>query len=285
MFCAVGHHGLRTTSSDGVNWSEPILHDQESLHLKTLVYGGGQLFAFGQYGAIGYYMISRDGKEWEEHGFNAGYTFKGTFTWYQGKFIHSGGKGTSSDVKPYIRTSKNGVDWSKEIRISGTRMLRRFAEGNGRLVGVGEYGRRSWSKDGVEWTDIPGVRPLDTLIDVCFGNGMFVGGGLHGMRMSSKDGETWSDPIPGKEGEHINSIRWDGKRFVGVGQGATYVSPDGLEWERIPNKDAAIVSTFGNGIWVGSIWRGKIQTSKDAVQWQTAVDFGPHVEAIARAPV
>ncbi len=280
VFCAVGHHGLRTLSKDGGSWSEPVRDEEESLHLKSVVFGGGMILAAGKSGANGYYFRSRDGVQWEEKRYRAGYGTLGNFNWVNGKFIHSNGKGSTQDVKPYIRTSTNGFDWSGEKRISGTKMLRRIVEGNGRFVAVGDYGRRSWSVDGENWENVSGTKPLDTLIDVAFGNGVFVGGGLHGMRMFSEDGETWSERVEGKEGEHINSMIWDGERFVGVGQGATYLSSGGRDWERVSNQGAPVTAAFGNGVFVGTLWRGRIQRSDDAISWETVADYPDHVERI-----
>ena len=65
----------------------------------------------------------------------------------------------------------------------------------------------------------PGAKAADSLIDVAYGNGVFAGGGMHGLRMRSTDGLNWTDRATGEEGEHINSILWDGRQFVGIGQG------------------------------------------------------------------
>ena len=123
-----------------------------------------------------------------------------------------------------------------------------MAFGNGLFVGVGDRGRRACSPDGLDWDDVPDVKPIDTLVDVAFGNGVFVGVGLHGLRMVDRaTALTWSEPVRGAEGEHLNSVVWADDRFVAVGPGATYISPDGLTWERRPNADAPVTFCYGRG--------------------------------------
>ena len=68
--------------------------------------------------------------------------------------------------------------------------------------------------------------------------------------MTSEDGLTWTDRVVGEEGEHINAMIFDGKRFVGIGQGATYFSLDGKAWERVPNRNAPTTATRGGDVYV-----------------------------------
>jgi len=117
--------------------------------------------------------------------------------------------------------------------------------------------------------------------DVAFGAGRFVGVGLHGLRMSTVDGLEWTPRQDGEEGEHLNSVVWAKDRFVAVGTGATYVSPDGLAWTRRENKDAPHVVAYGGGLFVGLQWRGRILVSPDAVAWEEVHKADQHLEAIA----
>lgn len=125
-----------------------------------------------------------------------------------------------------------------------------------------------------------GVR-VETLIDIAFGNGIFAGGGMHGLRMRSVDGLTWTDRVSGEEGEHINSMIFDGKQFVGIGQGATYLSADGQTWKRVPNQDAPTVAAFGAGVYVGALWQGRLMRSTDGVRWEETTRLPQNVEALA----
>src|SRR5262249_18715427 len=122
---------------------------------------------------------------------------------------------------------------------------------------------------------------IDTLVDVAFGNGIFVGVGLHSLRMSTTDGLTWSEPQRGKEGEHLNSIVFAAGRFVAVGLGVTFISPDGKTWTRSSNENAPIGCIFGNGAFIGAAWKGRILRSTDALAWKEVAKLPHNIEGLA----
>jgi hypothetical protein len=121
--------------------------------------------------------------------------------------------------------------------------------------------------------------------NAAFGNGVFVGVGLHGLRMSSTDGLKWEHRQTGEEGEHLNSILWAKDRFVAIGAGATYFSADGKTWEKAANENAPLTATFGNGVFVGVAWKGKVLTSTDAKAWKQVVKIDRHLEAVGYGDV
>jgi len=176
--------------------------------------------------------------------------------------------------------SKDGIEWEENTPIEGKSMLRRIVFGKTNWVGVGDRGRISSSPDGKTWTDAPDSKALDTLVDVAFGNGIFVGVSLHGLRRSSADGSKWSEPMRGLEGEHLNSIVFTGKEFVAIGAGATYRSPNGKDWKRVPNKNAPTFATFGGRVFVGTSWRGRLLSSRDGVDWKDIHKCEHPIEAI-----
>lgn len=280
VFVAVGENGLRVFSPDGLAWSH-LQSGREGEVNSTACFGAGKCVVAGRFGGDGSFAATSDGVAWIVEKHNAQYVkYIHCVTYFQHKFIAAGTN--------FVMTSVDGVKWSKETPIVEYKvsyglggMLRRFAQGNGLLVGVGDFARRSVSKDGLVFQDTPKPKAVDTLIDIAFGNGFFVGGGMHGLRMRSVDGLTWTDRTVGEEGEHINSIVWDGKQFVGIGQGATYFSPDGAKWDRVPNVNAPTTATFGGGVYVGSLWPGKIMRSTDAIKWTEAKTFPDHVLALA----
>jgi hypothetical protein len=178
--------------------------------------------------------------------------------------------------------STDGAEWSANEKTTPDKVnLYRIAYDGTRFVGVGQRGRRSTSLDGVHWEDAPGAKALDTLVDVTWGNGAFVGVGLHGLRMSTRDGKTWTQPQRGPEGEHLNSVVWTGKVFAAIGAGATYFSADGEKWERKPNKNAPVCATFGDGVFVGARWKGRILRSIDGIEWNEILKMANHVESVA----
>lgn len=281
LFVAVGHRGLRMISSDGIEWTHPQT-GKEGETYRAVAFGNGHFAAVGSYGGANILASTVDGRIWETSTRDAKYvSYLRGLGFGQEMLLGLGGDpGSVGDSKPFVMTSADGKTWSDPVSIAGKNMLRRVCYGNDRFVAVGDRGRRATSKNAKEWTDTPDVKAIDTLIDVTFGNGVFVGVGLHGLRMSSEDGVNWTERLIGEEGEHINSVVWSGQRFVAVGQGATYFSPDGQKWERLPNKNAPQIAVFGQGFFVGVSWRGRIHRSTDAIEWNDVVKAEHHLESI-----
>jgi photosystem II stability/assembly factor-like uncharacterized protein len=269
-------------SADGKEWTHPQT-GKEGETYRAVSFGNGHFVAVGSFGGANLIGSTMDGVEWKTATRDAKYvSYLRGLGFGKGFFLGLGGDpGSVGDSKPFVMTSDDGQTWSDLTPIAGKNMLRRVCFGNDLFVAVGDRGRRAASKDGKEWIDSPNVKAIDTLIDVTFGRGVFVGVGLHGLRMSSEDGVKWSERLAGEEGEHINSVLWTGDRFVAVGQGATYVSPDGLKWDRISNTNAPLTAVYGHGQFIGCNWRGRILQSVDAVTWKDIFRAEHHIEALA----
>jgi hypothetical protein len=282
MFVAVGHDGLRLTSDDGKDWKTAQTGKEGEVY-RAAAFGNGVCATVGSYGGRNIMAVTKDGATWSTASNDARYSryYRG-LCFGDGCFLALGGDpGAVGVASAFVSTSTDGTTWSDFQSISGKYMLRRAAFGNGLFVGVGDRGRRAYSRDGLHWDDVPGVKPLDTLIDIAFGNGVFVGVGLHGLRRSTRDGVTWSEPLRGREGEHLNAIVWADDRFVAVAPGATFLSPDGQTWERLPNTDAPLTFCYGRGTFLGARWKGRLLRSTDAVQWHEVQKCPQHVEAVA----
>lgn len=282
LFLAVGQNGQRLVSDNGTDWRDSQV-GKEGETWRVVAHGGGRFVAAGSFGGTNIFGTTTDGVTWEfsKHEGNYSRYVRGV-VFHNGNFIALGGDpGTVGLAKPFALISADGKSWGSLIELPGKFILRRFAIGNGLIVGVGDRGRRAVSTDGKEWKDAPDVKAIDTLVDVAFGAGRFVGVGLHGLRMVSDDGLTWYSKQLGEEGEHLNSILWTGDRFVAIGSGATFSSADGYAWQRIPNSDAPLAVAYGNGIYVGTNWRGRILHSTDAVAWREVFKCPNNLESIA----
>ena len=289
FFVAVGHDGLRLASADGRVWADAQL-GKEGETFSSVAAGNGRVVAAGRFGGNSLFAASLDGVAWQAAQKDAKYSkyvrglgFAAGGPFGDGTFVAVGGDpGSVGAAKPFSLLSTDGLDWGEYREDDGAKyVLRRLALGNGRLVGVGDRGRRATSADGVAWTNAPDVKAIDTLIDVAFGAGVFVGVGLHGLRMTTSDGLAWTDRQTGPEGEHLNSVVWTGTEFVAVGQGATYRSSDGRAWDRRPNANAPTTACYGDGVFVGSAWKGRLFASKDGVAWEETHRAERHVEAVA----
>jgi hypothetical protein len=283
VFVAAGHFGARMISDDGVHWSKPLL-GREGETYRFLKFLDGRCVAVGSFGGENIMASSTDGKTWKTAKHDARYVnYVRCLTVGKDLLLGIAGDGGNGGVVGMckVTTTTDGIAWTEQTPIDGKSMLRRAVYGKDRYVAVGDFGRRAMSIDGKKWQDTPGAKAIDTLIDVAFGNDVFVGVGLHGLRMRSADGLAWTDRQVGEEGEHLNSVLWTGDRFVAIGQGATYFSKDGAQWTREKNDDAPTIATFGNGVFVGSKWRGRLLTSKDGVKWTETIRSEQPIEALA----
>jgi hypothetical protein len=282
LFVAVGHHGQRVVSENGADWKNLQLGKEGEVY-RAVAFGAGVGVAVGNFGGSNLFAATRDGAAWDLSTRDGQYKYYlRAVTFGDGGFVGIGGDpGAVGSSAPFVVQSADGRKWTDYTPISGKHILRRIAWGGGRFVGVGDRGRRSVSTDARDWKDAAATKAVDTLVDVTFGAGRFVGVGLHGLRSATEDGLAWPHRFPGEEGEHINSVIWTGDRFVAVGQGATYFSPDGLEWTRKENKDAPLSATFGAGVFVGTNWKGRILLSKDAIEWKEVYKAEHHLEAVS----
>jgi hypothetical protein len=281
VFLAAGHNGLRLISRDGRTWGT-VQKGRDGETFRAAAVGNGRLVAIGTYGGQQVLAHSADGLGWKQQTRDGGWGgYVRGLAFVNGHFLALGGDpGAVGAAEPYVLLSRDGEKWDRH-NISGKFMVRRAAFGNGLYVGVGDRGRRARSADARTWVDVPGTKATETLIDVAFGNGVFVGVGLHGLRLTTADGVRWTDRQLGEEGEHLNAVIFAAGQFVAVGAGATWTSPDGRRWRRHANADAPLTATFGNGVFVGPRWRGRLMWSRDGVRWQEAHRAGQHVEAVA----
>jgi hypothetical protein len=274
-FLAAGENGTCLLSTDGKLWKAVRTGKDGEVFNSTCI-ASGRAVTSARYGGRNTFTTSTDGTTWKDSEFDAKYSkyIRGLFH-FKDQFHAVGGDG-----ELFALTSPDGINWSEPKSITGKHTLRRYAMGNGMILGVGDYGRRSVTTDGLTWEDTPDAKPVDTCIDVAFGNDVFAAGGLHGMCMSSRDGLAWEHRQVGEEGEHINAMLWNGKQFVGVGLGATYTSHDGTNWQRHPNTNAPTRAVFGNGIFVGSLYRGRLLVSADAITWEETTRVTPNMESL-----
>ncbi len=289
MFLAVGQQGQRLISDNGSDWKNLQL-GKEGEYYRGAAIGNGKFVTVGTFGGNNILSSSPDGNVWKSINKDGKYKYylRG-LNFANGYFLAMGGEPvTVGAASQFVMISTDGDTWTDFVPIAGKFLIRRFAYGNNLWVGVGDRGRRAASADGKDWKDATQAKAIDTLVDVAYGSGVFVGVGLHGLRMASKDGLNWFSQQRGEEGIHLNSVVWTGTQFVAAGMGATsgapgltYFSSDGYAWKTQPNEDAPQTMCFGNKLFVGINWRGRILTSTDALKWTQVYKSEHNFEAIA----
>ncbi len=283
VFAAAGMNGLRMFSKDGRSWTHQEKNDEGRAVFETLCFSKGRLLTVYTNYKGSFFFSTSDGVNWEdvkvdEDGKNK---FKFPFA-FDDKFYASGAGWINSKHDPSIISSEDGIKWGKPKNIGGQRGLIVFCEGDGRVAAGGTFGRKAVSEDGFKWEDAEDVDTRETFLSLAYGKGMWVGGGLHGLTLRSEDGVRWTDRHVGEEGEHINSMVFDGNYFVGITQTAVYGSSDGRNWKRyeIPGGNGPITATYGNGVFVGVRWKGQMLLSKNGIEWEDTEDFDLHLECV-----
>lgn len=283
MFIATGHQGQRIVSENGADWKAPVLGKEGEVY-RAAAAGNGMYVAVGTFGGNNVLSASADGLNWKTTFKDGKYkNYIRGLTFGNGVFMAIGGEPvTVGASSPFVMISKDGLEWSDFIFSPAKNMLRRITYGKNLWVAVGDRGRRAASEDGKVWKDAPESKAIDTLVDLAFGHDTYVGVGLNALRMISFDGLKWDFKVHGDEGEHLNSIVFAKGEFVAVGQGATFKSPDGKKWTRNANSgDVPATICFGNDLFVGVNWRGRIMTSPDALVWKQVHKAEHHLEAVA----
>ena len=283
LFVAVGYHGLRMVSENGTEWKNVQLGKDGEVY-RNVCTANGITVAVGSYGLTNFFARTLDGAKWEQQSRRSPgvYHLLSGAVYGNDRFLAYGGDPTSDPAGNILHHSKDGAAWSDVVQPKNRRLLRRVAFGAGLFVGVGEFGRRTVSKDGLTWEDAPEANDTfkETLTHVAFGNGMFVGVGIHSLRMTTKDGITWENREAGEEGEHLNSVVWTGDRFVATGPTVTYVSSDGVRWERQSVRQGPLTMAYGAGRFVGSRGKGRMLLSEDAVRWTEVFKAEQFVEGL-----
>ena len=284
-FLAVGRMGLRMVSKDGSTWSQPLMADKQHT-LGSIAAGKGCVVTAGMAGGgENIFYRSTDLLKWEEQKQKSEYVFMlrslgfGGSNGQQG-FLTLLSGGVNAEDGGNMQWSDDGTKWSERFKRE-KRALNKVIWDGKQWLGIGNYGLKSISADGRTWVDAENQSISDTLISVVYGNGCYVGVGLHGLRMVSPDGLRWGEKQMGEEGEHLHAVVFTGKEFVAVGLGATYSSPDGVKWKRSANEDPPVSVAYGNGVFVGAAYKGRLLVSKDAITWKQVLKTPDHVQAVS----
>jgi hypothetical protein len=280
-FIAVGRMGLRMISKDGSTWSQPQMADKPHT-LSSIAVGKGCVVTAGMAGSgENVFYRSTDLQTWEMQKQKSDYVYMlRSLGFGNGAFLALLSGGVNAEDGGNMQSSDDGVKWSERFKRE-KRSLNKILWDGKQWLGIGNYGLKSVSADGHKWIDAENQAIADTLIAIAYGNGRYVGVGLHGLRMASPDGLRWGEKQMGEEGEHLHAVVFTGKEFVAVGLGATYSSPDGVKWKRTPNEDPPVSVAYGNGVFVGAAYKGRLLVSKDGITWKQVLKTPDHVQAVA----
>jgi hypothetical protein len=279
FFVAVGFGGRRMSSADGTAWSNDASDAQNGGDDDNLLRGvctgvaNGKRLAVAVGGSIkGRILTSTDGATWttalsDDLGWLGGCAFNA-----DGSIIVAAGSGRA------IRSVDGGATWTDpQVEFFGGNgwQLRDVAFLGGVFGAVGDAGT-STSSDGVTWTAPSGPTKL---AHVAAGNGAWVAVG-NDQRAHSSDAINWTvDAVSG-----VQSVTFDGSRFVVVGNFLAQFSSDGASFDEHSIAPAPNLIAFGANAYVSSSFPNARQISTDALTWSdVASDQGNPLSAIAFA--
>lgn len=268
VFVAVGAGGHRMVSRDGIHWDRHAEwgkpgHDQNDLNVVTFfkgaAYAGGGFFS-------GRLAATRDGVHWSDGVVPESKPIFG--------FEVIGDAMYAVDLGGRVHVTTDGRTFKKVASAtmpSRTHFIRQTAQGNGIIVGSGDFGPviafdpRTNEITVTQMPDQTVKKPFSH--PVAFGGGVFVIGGLDGSIARTTDGVAL-EYADGKQARvEMHSIVWTGAEFLASAKGGGFRSQDGLTWTRVDRKLGRVVRGC-NGLFYSRSWPAShVSYSQDLSDW------------------
>ncbi|MFM8273425.1 MAG: hypothetical protein ACKODX_14015 [Gemmata sp.] len=268
-YLAVGHGGHRMLSRDGktwekhASWGEPK-HDQNDLnvaaHFRGAFYAGGGYFS-------GRITATRDGERWSDGVLPASSPVFGLEV--------LDGVLYAIDLRGAVFKTGDGEKWELVARAempSKTHWIRGTAQGNGLIVGSGDFGPVTVfdPKTGkIAVAQMAGQTDKNAGFHrVAFGNGVFVVGGQAGLLAVSRDGKEWANNVTVPERGDVQCVEFTGTEFLATLTKGALRSTDGKEWTKAEGSVPRQVRRV-NGWLYGYGWPpSKVSRSRDGTRWE-----------------
>ncbi len=266
-YLAVGHGGHRMLSRDGkawekhASWGEPK-HDQNDLNVaanfKGAFYAGGGYFS-------GRLTATRDGEKWSDGVLPASSPIFGLEVLDSVLY--------AVDLRGAVFKTVDGEKWELVARAempSKTHWIRGTAQGNGLIVGSGDFGpvtvfdpktgKIAVTQMAGQVDKNPGIRR------VAFGNGVFVVGGQSGLLAVSKDGKDWTNNATNADRGDVSCVEFTGTEFLVTFPKGSLRSKDGKMWTKVEGTVPRQVRRV-NGWLYGYGSPSKFSRSQDGERW------------------
>lgn len=276
-FLAVGHGGHRMLSRDGVHWeghqawSEPG-HNQDDLNVA--VNFKGTFFAGGGYFS-GRTTATRDGKTWSDGVVPGSSPIFGYEVF--GNTLYA------VDLRGRVFKTTDGENWplvAKAEMPSPTHWIRSTDQGNGLIVGSGDFGPVMVfdpATEKITVTQMAGQTEKNaTLKRVAFGNGVFVIGGQAGLLALTKDGVKFEHNETHPDRGDIQCVVFTGKQFLATTRTGAFRSTNGLDWEPVDTKLPRQIRRVQDWLYGYSWPPSKISRSRDGLTWEPVPNKKEH---------
>ena len=245
------------TSTDGVNWSFPVLPDPNN-QVNSVARSGSLIVAVGEESSI---YTSTNGTDWSHTDLSVELSSieLNKVEWLNDQFVVVGDSGT-------VLFSDDGVTWDAQSTGTGDYLI--DVDWNGTLYVAASNLNYFTSTDGVNWSSAISTGGL--VEDVAWSStlGLFASVDLNGRIVTSTNGSIWTERISVAEGAALRTIIWGDGQFIAAGdEGEIVTSSDGISWQTLSSS-----MDLQNILWNGSQFYavggfGKVLTSSDGITW------------------
>ena len=281
FFVAVGEKGLRMISTDGVEWKHAQTGKDGEVY-QSACFGKGRIVALATYGGKNLFASSADGQKWEVVEKQCPHDTIRTVAFGKDKFLAVGGTaGFGNYAEPVLIESDDGKTWGAFSQVSRqdappARLRQRPIRRRRRLRPPVRLHRRPGMEGRSEGR---GRGHADRR---CLRQGRVCRRRLarpaNGQRRRAEMGK----PADRRRGRAHQRRPLDRRAIRRGRPGSDLFFARRCRLEtRSPTKTRPCGPLTEAGLFVGSHWKGRILTSKDAVIWQQVFKSEQHVEAIA----
>lgn len=268
------------TSPDGLTWAAAPGLTAPVQFTPALVHGDGRYLVLTDPEAG---FTSADGVSWQvvrlDYEFGGGHWGYAAAAFGNGRFLTAATACDPGGCATNLLASVDGAKWAS-VGFT-THPLKSLTVGNGRFVGVGQYGVMV-THDGTKrlWQN---TTTLARLANLTYGNGRFVAIGPFGSVVVSADGRTWSQPARDRKRPWLTSqpfLLHGGGLFVAAGVlkhtgWVIYTSANGEGWAEALNVtarygNAASITglSYQDGQVVVTLKDGRSIRSADGKRWE-----------------
>jgi hypothetical protein len=197
-----------------------------------------------------------------------------------GKWLVGGVNPNNGNAR--LQYSSDGINWNLvDFGYLSGYAVRKFATGNGLIMGMVNAAQHVLSSDGINWSVINHFPPVSGDQSLAFGGGYFVFRSSDSLAYSS-DGVVWNETYSNFSGGYMDrSMAYGNGLYVGVGSsGFCYTNDVATPLTLTPySTNQASHIAYGNGAFVvieqGLGSTNTVYRSTDGINWTTITDALP----------
>lgn len=264
--------GYVTTSTDGINWTEPVstnLRVNARGFWQSVIKNGSTYLAIS---SKAYVSTSTDGVNWTEPAetdLPSAYIGTGSLSkkdhFWRGLSFGNNVYVACSSPYGYIAYSQDGISWTRVSEIGASGSPNRFQDsafGNGKFVVIGSSGYISTSTNGTNWTTPAQNTTLQSAagwFSLVFDGTRFIALSQSGYISTSTDGENWTAPTQKVNNTSLYYMcyNYNDYKLIALSGGDKTIctssrTPTGLNFKEVVIQNDISISASGNGtpIWL-----------------------------------